>query len=105
MADYVRKNKGTGVQDIINTAVFKVLDRIVVYPVEDENKYTDHFGNVLPDVMLMKRGSKTIDLAAKIHTDLAKSMLYAVDARKKLKVGKGYELKDDDVIRIVSAAR
>lgn len=105
MADYVRKNKGTGVQDIINTAVFKILDRIVVYPVEDENKYTDHFGNVLPDAILMKRKSKAIDLAEKIHTDLAKSMLYAVDARKKLKVGKGYELKDNDVIRIVSAAR
>ena len=32
-------------------------------------------------------------------------MLYAVDARKKMRLGKDYELKDNDVIKIVSAAR
>ncbi len=105
MAAYLKKNGGTGVQDVINTAVFKVLDNLVVYPVEDENKYTDHFGNVLPDAILMRRGSRALDLAGKIHTDLAKSMLYAVDARKKMRLGKDYELKDGDVIKIVSAAK
>jgi hypothetical protein len=105
MAGYIRKNGGTGVQELINTAVFKVLDNVVVYPVEDENKYTDHFGNVLPDALLMRKGSKAVDLAGKIHTDLAKSMLYAVDARKKMRLGKDYELKDGDVIKIVSAAK
>jgi ribosome-binding ATPase len=105
MADYIKKNGGTGVQDVINTAVFKVLNNVVVYPVEDENKYTDHFGNVLPDAILMKRGSRAMDLAGRIHTDLAKSMLYAIDARKKMRLGKDYELRDDDVIRIVSAAK
>jgi hypothetical protein len=105
MADYIKRNGGTGVQEVINTAVFKVLDNVVVYPVEDENKYTDHFGNVLPDAILMKRGSRALDLAGRIHTDLAKSMLYAVDARKKMRLGKDYELRDDDVIRIVSAAK
>ena len=39
-----------------------MLDNIVVYPVEDENKYTDHFGNVLPDAVLMKKGSTALDL-------------------------------------------
>ena len=105
MAAYLRKNGGTGVQDLINTAVFKVLDNVVVYPVEDENKYTDHFGNVLPDAILMRRGSRALDLAGRIHTDLARSMLYAVDAKKKMRLGKDYELRDDDVIKIVSAAK
>ena len=66
MARYMKKNNGTGVQDIMNAVVFKVLDNIVAYPVEDENKYTDHYGNVLPDAILLKKGSKAVDLAAKI---------------------------------------
>ena len=105
MAAYLKKHGGTGVQDVINAAVFRVLDNVVVYPVEDENKYTDHFGNVLPDAVLMRRGSRALDLAGKIHTDLARSMLYAVDAKKKMRLGKDYELRDDDVIKIVSAAK
>jgi ribosome-binding ATPase len=105
MAAYLKKNNGTGVQDIMNTIVFKMLGNIVAYPVEDESKYTDHYGNVLPDAILLKKGSKSVDLAGKIHTDLAKSMLYAVDAKRKMRLGKDYELKDNDVIKIVSAAK
>ena len=104
MLGFVKAN-GTGVQDVLNRVVFKLLDNIVVYPVEDESKYTDHFGNVLPDAILIKRGSKAIDLAAKIHTDLAKGMLYAIDARSKMRLGKDYVLNDNDVIKIVSAAK
>lgn len=105
MADFIRKNRGTGVQQALNSAVFDVLHGIVVYPVEDENKYTDHFGNVLPDALLVEDGTTAQELAARIHTQLAHGMLYAVDARKKLKVAKDYVLKDGDVIRIVSAAK
>ena len=105
MSGFIAKNNGTGVQSIINTIVFQVLGDIVVYPVEDENKYTDHFGNVLPDALLVRKGTKAMELAETIHTDLAKSMLYAIDAKKKLRVGKDYVLKDNDVIKIVSAAK
>ncbi|MGA3020573.1 MAG: YchF-related putative GTPase [Candidatus Micrarchaeales archaeon] len=105
MADFIKKNKGTGVQEIINTVTFGVLDSIVVYPVEDENKYTDHFGNVLPDALLVRKGSNARDMAEMIHTNLAKGMLYAIDARKKLKVSRDYVLKDNDVIKIVSAMK
>ncbi|MCL5430373.1 MAG: YchF-related putative GTPase [Candidatus Marsarchaeota archaeon] len=99
------KTKGTNIQDLINSTVFGLLDNITVYPVEDENKYTDHFGNVLPDAILIKRGSTALQLAEKIHTNLAKGMLYAVDARTKKRLAKDYVLKDDDVIKIVSAAK
>jgi ribosome-binding ATPase len=104
MLGFVKAN-GTGVQEVLNRVVFKLLDNIVVYPVEDESKYTDHFGNVLPDAILIKKGSKAVDLAAKIHTDLAKGMLYAIDARSKMRLGKDYVLNDNDVIKIVSAAK
>jgi ribosome-binding ATPase YchF (GTP1/OBG family) len=98
-------SRGTGVQEILNHVVFKLLDNIVVYPVEDESKYTDHFGNVLPDAILIKEGSTAQELAGRIHTDLAKGMLYAIDARSKMRLAKDYALKDGDVIKIVSAAK
>ena len=104
MLDFT-KAKGTNVQEALNRAVFKILDNIVVYPVEDENKYADHFGNVLPDAILMRRGSTALDLANAIHTEIGKNMLYAVDARSKRRLGKDYALNDGDVIRIVSAAK
>ncbi len=99
------QGKGTNVQELLNRAAFSTAGNIVVYPVEDENKFTDRAGNVLPDALLIKRGSTALDLAAKIHTDLAKGMLYAVDARTRKRLGKDYVLEDNDVVRIVSAAR
>ncbi len=102
---YIAEHSGTGIQELINTAVFKTADKIVVYPVENENKYTDHFGNVLPDALLLANGSTTLALAAAIHTDLAQHMLYAVDARTKNRLAKDHPLKDNDVVRIVSAAK
>ncbi len=105
MRGFIEANGGTGVQAAINSVVFKVLDNIVVYPVEDEGKYTDHFGNVLPDAILLRRGSTALDLAEKIHTDLAKHMLYAVDAVRKIRIGKDYVLNDGDVVKIVSSAK
>ena len=102
---YIAEHSGTGIQELINTAVFKTADKIVVYPVENENKYTDHFENVLPDALLLANGSTTLALAAAIHTDLAQHMLYAVDARTKNRLAKDHPLKDNDVVRIVSAAK
>ncbi len=106
--DYMRgflQRKGTNVQELLNTAVFETAKNIVVYPVEDERKYADHGGFVLPDALLVRWGTTAIELASKIHTDLAKNMLYAIDARTKRHLDKEYVLKDNDVIRIVSAAK
>lgn len=96
---------GTGVQQALNNAVYSLLDRIVVYPVEDEHHYCDGKGRVLPDAFLMKRGSTPRDLAFQVHTDIGKGFLYAVDARTKMRVKDTHELKDGDIIRIVSTAK
>ena len=103
ISGYLNVHKTTGIQELINAATFDLLKNMVVYPVEDENKYTDHNGNVLPDAILLQIGSNAQDLAAKIHTELAKGMLYAIDAKRKTRIGKDYVLKDNDVIKIVSA--
>ncbi len=92
----------TGVQQAINEAVFGALNMIHVYPVEDERKYTNKDGDVLPDVILLENGSTPKDLAFSIHTDLGKGFLYAIEAKRKIRIGEDYMLKDGDVIKIVS---
>ncbi len=104
IGEFMKKFKGTGVQKAINTAVFEKLGYIVVYPVEDENKFTDTKGNVLPDALLVKKGTTARELAYMIHTDIGKNYIYAIDAKKKMRVSEDYELKNNDVIKIVSSA-
>ena len=99
-----KKYGSTGVQDVLNKLCFDSLKLIAVFPVEDEFKLTDKKSNVLPDTYLLPEGSNPKDLAMKIHADLAKSFLYAVDARKKQRLGAEYILKHRDVIKLVSAA-
>ena len=99
------KWKSTGVQEVVNKAYFEILNYIPVYPVEDPEKLTDHDGNVLPDVYIVPKGSTPRDLAYMIHTDLGKTFLYAIDARKKIRLGEDYKLKWGDVISIIAAGR
>ena len=94
--------QSTGVQKTLNKSYLEILDMIAVYPVEDPNKLTDHSGNILPDVHLVPRGTTAKELAYRIHTDLGKRFLYAIDCRTKMKLREDYVLKDDDVISIVS---
>jgi ribosome-binding ATPase YchF (GTP1/OBG family) len=105
IAEVMKQCKGTGVQQAINRAVFEMLDRIVVYPVEDENHYCNKQGEVLPDALLMKKGSTPHDLAYQVHTDIGKGFLYAIDARTKMRIKENYVLKDGDIIKIVSTAK
>src|ERR671932_153201 len=100
----IAKYGSTGVQEAINLACFKVLKLIVVYPVQDEFKLMDKKGNILPDAYLMTEGSTAKDLATAIHADIGRGFLYAIDARSKQRVGAEYKLKNNDVIKIVSAA-
>ncbi|MEM1680983.1 MAG: redox-regulated ATPase YchF [Sulfolobales archaeon] len=100
--DFIKKFGGTGVQEALNTAVFKVLDMITVYPVEDVSRLTDSKGNILPDAYLIPRGSTALELANLIHTDLGKGFLYAILARDRRRVGSDYVLSDGDVVKVVS---
>ena len=97
------KYGSTGVQEVINLVCFKLLNLIVVYPVEDDIKLMDKNGNILPDARLLSRGSTAKDLANKIHADLGIGFLYAIDIRSKQRLGGEYKLKNNDVIKIVSA--
>jgi ribosome-binding ATPase YchF (GTP1/OBG family) len=95
----------TGVQEAINMAYFKLLNMIIVYPVEDLEHLSDHNGRVLPDAYLVPYGTTARELAYLIHTELGESFIYAVEARERKRVGEDYVLKDRDVISIVSAKK
>ncbi len=101
----LQTNGSTGVQEAINTAYFKLLDMITVYPVEDLEHLSDHNGRVLPDVYLVPKGTTAHQFAYIIHTELGESFLYALDARDKRRIGEDAVLKDRDVISIVSSKK
>lgn len=102
---YLHKMHNTGIQECINKAVFELLDLIVIYPVEDEGKWTDKHGKMLPDAFLMKRGSNAHQLAYKVHSDIGDGFLYAVDAKTKMRLGEKHELSNGSVVKIVSTAK
>ncbi len=95
----------TGVQECINSAFLRLLDMIVVYPVEDPEHLTDHSGNVLPDAFLVPRGTTLKELAARIHSELAESLLYGINARNNMRLAESYLVKDGDVVSMVSTSQ
>ncbi|KTG30825.1 redox-regulated ATPase YchF [Haloferax profundi] len=103
--DLMAEHGGTGTQTAIDTAVYDVLDHITVYPVQNESKWTDGTGNVLPDAFLLPRGSTPRDLAYAVHSDIGEGYLHAVDARSKRRIAEDHELSEGDVIKIVSTAK
>jgi ribosome-binding ATPase len=95
----------TGVQFAINVAVFKLLRMNAVYPVAEASKLSDKSGNILPDVYLMESGSTVEDLAKEVHSELAKGLLYAIDIRDGLRLPTNYEIKDRDILSIISTRK
>ncbi len=105
IAENMKKLGNTGVQETLNRVVFDELGMIIVYPVEDEGKYCNAKGVVLPDALLLPKGTTPRDLAFRIHTDIGNGFLYAVDAKSKMRIKDSAELKTGDVIKIVSTAK
>ena len=101
MGEYMR----TGVQFAINVAVFKLLKMNSIYPVADESNLSDKKGRILPDLILLKAGATIADLAKEIHTDLTKGLLYGKDLRYNLRLPVDYQLRDRDVVSLVSASK
>ncbi len=95
------KFNGTGVQQVLDKAVFELLGYVAIYP-GGASKLEDSDGNVLPDCFLLPAKSTALDFAYKLHTDLGKNFICAKDVKTKKTVGKEYVLKHRDVIEIVS---
>src|SRR3972149_1069880 len=92
---------GTGVQEVLNMAVFEFLKYIAIFPA-GANKLADSKGNVLPDCFLLPPESTALDFAYFLHTDFGKNFVKAIDARTKKALGKSYVLKHRDALEIVT---
>lgn len=92
---------GTGVQQVLNSAVFDFLKYIAIFPAS-ANKLGDSKGNILPDCFLMPPGTTALDFAYYLHTDFGKNFIKAIDARTKMAWGKEHKLKNRDGLEIVT---
>ena len=92
----------TGVQKVLDVAVFELLEYIATYPVAT-NKLTDKDGKVLPDCFLVPKDITALEFAFRVHTDLGNQFIKAIDQKTKLVVGKEHKLKHRDVIEIVTS--
>jgi ribosome-binding ATPase YchF (GTP1/OBG family) len=94
----------TGIQFALDYAALTMANQICVYPVSDINSYSDNKGNVLPDVFLVEKGTLLRDFVReKIHTELAENFMFGIDAITKKRLGENYELKDGDIVKIVTS--
>ena len=105
--DFIRKNilsryKATGVQQVLNTAVFDLLQYVAIFP-GGVNNLVDSQGRCLPDCFLLPPKSTALDFAFRIHTDIGNKFVRAVDAKTKLSLGKEYLLKHRDVVEIMTS--
>ena len=92
----------TGVQPALESMVFRRLGQIVVYPVEDENHWTDSRGRVLPDALLVPAGTPASEVAYRVHTDLGKNFIRAIDGRTHRALAADHPVEPNSVIRIVA---
>ena len=90
----------SGVQEVLNIAVFDLLKYIAVYPVAN-SKLEDKDGNVLPNVILVPEGVTALEFASRVHTDFGKNFIKAVDLKSKKIIGKESKLKNLDVVEII----
>lgn len=99
--ELLKEYDGTGVQEVLNVAVFDFLKYIAIFPAS-ANKLADSKGNILPDCFLMPSGTTALDFAYKLHTDFGKNFIKAIDARTKMAWGKEHKLKNRDALEIVT---
>jgi len=104
IADLLERFGSTGVQATIDQAVYDRLGLITVYPVQNESRWTDAGGQMLPDALLLPSGATPKDLAYAVHTDIGEGYLYAVDARSQRRIGESTTLEEGAVVKIVSTA-
>lgn len=101
IAHVMQEFGNTGIQTVLNTIVFDVLKYVAIYPAGA--KLADSKGNVLPDCFLMPPGSTALDFAYRLHTDIGKGFVKAVDVQTKKAVGKDHVLHNGQGIEILTA--
>lgn len=100
MLERIKSANGTGVARLLDRVLFDMLERIVVYPVQDETHWVDGEGKVLPDAFVVASGIQAKALAYHVHSDLGDGFIRGVDGKTRRVVGADHELADGDVLKI-----
>ena len=104
MAERLQALNGTGLAQLMDHVLFSMLNRMVVYPVQDETRWVDGDGRVLPDALVVPQQTQAKPLAYLVHSDLGDGFIRGVDGRTKRVVGAEHELNDGDVLKIHAKA-
>ena len=97
----LERHGGTGVQQALDYSIFGLLKYFAVFP-GGVNKLEDQHGNTLPDCFLVPARTTALDFAFRIHTDIGKAFIRAIDVKTRRTVGKEHPLKHRDVVEIVT---
>ncbi len=92
----------TGVQPVLERMVFDRLAQMVVFPVEDEQRWTDSRGRVLPDAIIVPLHTPARAVAYRVHTDLGEHFIRAIDGRTHRALAADHPLDPGSVVRIVA---
>jgi len=98
--EYVEAFDGTGVQDVLESALFDVMGAIAIFP-GSANGRSDSQG-VFRDCFILPAESTTEDFAYHLHSDIGDGLLHGVDCRSERQVGSDHELGHRDVVEIVT---
>lgn len=102
--EFIKKfleKQSTGVQQVLNTAVFELLKYKPIYP-GGVTKLEDSDGNVLPDCFLMEKEATALDFAYRLHTDFGKNFVKAINVKTKMPMGKDHVLASGDIVEIMA---
>jgi ribosome-binding ATPase YchF (GTP1/OBG family) len=98
----LNKYGSTGIQKVLNTAVFDLLGYITVFPVASQ-RLTDKDNRILPDCYLVPKDTTALGFAFRVHTDIGNKFIRAIDIKTKKVVGKDHVLQHMDVVEIVGS--
>ena len=69
---------------------------------EDETRWTDGKGRLLPDALLVPADTPAREVAYRVHTDLGDHFVRAVDGRTHRAIAADQPLAPNSVVRIVA---
>ncbi len=98
---FLQQRGSTGVQAVLNHAVFDLLKCKPIYP-GGVGKLEDSEGRVIPDCFLMPGEATALDFAFRLHTDFGKNFVKAINVRTKLPIGKDHALGFGDIVEIMA---
>jgi ribosome-binding ATPase YchF (GTP1/OBG family) len=99
IGEFVDEYGGTGVQRVLERALFDVLDAIAVFPGAEQPQDD---GTFLQDCFVLPDGSTAEDFAYFLHTDIGEGFLHATDIRSGRQVAADTELDHRDVVEITT---